>query len=98
MSTPHDSFDPSLEPLGLPSGGADSASVFEHLVDGVHHAGERLKDELGALAQTLDEASQECVACARDYADSARESVRERPIRAVAAAFVVGMLLGRIIR
>lgn len=100
MSELHSPFDPSLEPFGLPGGHAAPGrdTVAGHLVGCVSAAGERLKDELGALAQSLDDACERCVARTRDCAESTRETVRAQPLRAVAAALAVGLLIGRLMR
>ena len=80
--------------LLLPNGerlGPVAADKLDQAVQGAHHAIDRFADSAVPKARHLAQTGDA-------WTSSLRSTVREQPLMAVAAAFALGALLGRITR
>jgi ElaB/YqjD/DUF883 family membrane-anchored ribosome-binding protein len=84
------------------SGGADTGidtateRRFERVVSGAHDAVDTAAESVAQAAERLRTQAQRFTEIEREYAEAARNRVREHPLSAIAAALLLGVLLGRL--
>lgn len=87
---------------GAFSGGADAGidpatgRRFERVVSGAHEAVDTAAESVAQAAERLRNQAQRFTEIEREYAEAARNRVREHPLSAIAAALLLGVLIGRV--
>ena len=64
----------------------------------VHRVAQKAHETLDKLEQTVSTGSERMMSMQEEYGSYAREHIKAHPLSTVAGAFVVGMLLGKILR
>ena len=64
----------------------------------VHRVAQKAHETLDKLEQTVSTGSERVMSMQEEYGSYAREQIKAHPLSTVAGAFVVGMLLGKILR
>lgn len=88
-----------LPGAGLGAGtGMDAAAErrFERVVSGAHEAVDTAAESVAQAADRLRSQAQRFTEIEREYAEAARNRVREHPLSAIAAALLLGVLIGRV--
>jgi len=91
---------------GLGTSAADTAANmeaaaerrFERVVSGAHVAVDSAAESVAQAADRLRTQAQRFTDFEREFADAARGRVREHPLSAIAAALLLGVLIGRLAR
>jgi ElaB/YqjD/DUF883 family membrane-anchored ribosome-binding protein len=64
----------------------------------VHRVAQRAHETVDKLEQTVSTGSERVMSMQEEYGAYAREQIKMHPLSTVAGAFVVGLLLGKILR
>lgn len=64
----------------------------------VHRVAQKAHETVDKLEQTVSTGSERVLSMQEEYGAYAREQIKMHPLSTVAGAFVIGLLLGRIMR
>ena len=98
---------PATAGSGTSSSGRPQNELLDRVVEGAHHAIDRLADSaaphvqrlqqgVSSASDTLHERAGQAREMGDEWAESLRCTVRENPLAAVATALVVGVLIARL--